>query len=220
MESPFDRFPVEYDSWFDLEGKLTFDIEVLALSRALEHLPEPWIEIGVGSGRFAEALGIPTGIEPSEKMKEMAEQRGINVIVGRGEEKLVPDGSFGTAFIIVTICFVDNPRRVLDRASEMLSGSGRVALGLITSESPWALYYLKKKEEGHPFYGVATFFEYREILSMLEEAGLAHERTVSTLFQAPGRVEAMERPRNGYYPEAGFTVVVAGKRPELEDVTG
>jgi hypothetical protein len=38
-----------------------------------------------------------------------------------------------------------------------------------------------------------------------------NERTVSTLFQSPGEVKDVEEPREGYFPDAGFTIIVAGK---------
>ena len=42
-------------------------------------------------------------------------------------------------------------------------------------------------------------------------AGFVNERTVSTLFQGPGEVQHLEGPREGYFPDAGFTIMVAGK---------
>jgi len=37
-------------------------------------------------------------------------------------------------------------------------------------------------------------------------------RVVTTLFQKPEGVLRLEEPREGYFPRAGFTVVVADKR--------
>jgi len=210
-DSPFEVLAEEYDAWFEGEGKLIFEIEVRGFREILAFLPRPWIEIGVGSGRFAEALGIDTGLEPSLNLKRMAELRGIKVTRGRGEDRLFPQGSFGTAFIIVTLCFVDDPALVLRRTAETLKDYGKLVLGLITGESPWARFYLKKKEEGHPFYGIARFYGYGEVLELLREAGFRHELTISTLFQAPGEVERMELPRVGFSPHAGFIIMVAGK---------
>lgn len=52
-ESPFDHLALECDAWFDKEGSLIFFIEVQAFTELLPTLPKPWLEVGVGSGRFA-----------------------------------------------------------------------------------------------------------------------------------------------------------------------
>ena len=64
-ESIFDLLALDYDGWFEDEGKLLFAIEAEAFRRVLPSLPKPWLEVGVGSGRFAQALGIENGIDPS-----------------------------------------------------------------------------------------------------------------------------------------------------------
>jgi len=61
--SLFDNLALAYDAWFEGEGKLIFAIETRALQEVLPSLPKPWLEVGVGSGRFAQALGIETGVD-------------------------------------------------------------------------------------------------------------------------------------------------------------
>lgn len=82
--SPFDLLAEEYDSWFDKDGRLIFETELLALKKVLQFLPKPWLEIGVGSGRFAQALGIEVGIDPSKRLLEIAKRRGVEVYQARG----------------------------------------------------------------------------------------------------------------------------------------
>ena len=64
----FDSLASDYDAWFEEEGRLIFTSEVEALRQALPLLPKPWIEVGAGSGRFAQALGIDIGLDPSSKL--------------------------------------------------------------------------------------------------------------------------------------------------------
>ena len=71
-------------TWFDGEGKPIFTIEVQALQAVLPFLSKPWLEIGVGSGRFARALGIEMGVDPSVSLLKMAEEREIKTLWGRG----------------------------------------------------------------------------------------------------------------------------------------
>ncbi|GAG25857.1 unnamed protein product, partial [marine sediment metagenome] len=110
--SAFDELAQEYDAWFDGEGKVIFAMEVQALQEVLPSLPEPWLEVGVGSGRFAQALGIKTGIDPSVNLVEMARKRKLNTFLSRGERIPFGEEAFGTVFLIVTLCFVDSPLQV------------------------------------------------------------------------------------------------------------
>lgn len=213
-DSPFDSLASAYDAWFEDEGKLVFAIESEALRWALPVLPKPWLEVGVGSGRFAQALGIETGIDPSSQLLKMASNRGINVFLARGEERFFDEESFGTVFLIVTLCFVDSPTRVLREAYRILSTGGKVVLGLVLRDSPWGQFYLAKKREGHRFYRYATFYSYDEVRALLGQAGFAVEKIISTLFQKPNEVEVMEPPLEGFFSDAGFTIVVARKVAE------
>ena len=210
--SPFDDLAREYDAWFDKEGSRIFFVEIKAFQDLLPKLPKPWLEIGVGSGRFAQALGIETGIDPSTKLVEMARKRGINAFVSRGEQRLFDEESFGTVFLIVTLCFLDSPLSVLKEANRILMPEGKVVLGLVLKESPWGQFYQQKKTEGHRFYKYATFYSCDEVVKLLVRSGFVTERIVSTLFQKPEGVQHIEEPREGYFPDAGFTIIVAGKR--------
>ncbi|MFC1909340.1 class I SAM-dependent methyltransferase [Chloroflexota bacterium] len=210
--SPFDGLAPEYDAWFDKEGSRIFFIEVKAFQELLPSLPKPWLEIGVGSGRFAQALGIETGIDPSTKLVEMARNRGINAFVGRGEQRLFDEESFGTVFLIVTLCFLGAPLDVLKEANRILTPGGKIVLGLVLKESPWGQFYQQKKAEGHRFYRYATFYRCDEVVKLLVQTGFVTERIISTLFQKPEGVQHIEEPKEGYFPDAGFTIIVAGKR--------
>ncbi len=208
---PFDILASKYDAWFDGEGKLIFASEVEAFQKVLPSLPRPWLEVGVGSGRFAQALGIEMGIDPSTKLLEMARSRGIIGFPARGEELSFTEGSFGTVFLIVTLCFVDSPQNVLREIHRILRLGGSLALGLVLRDSLWGQFYLAKKHEDHDFYRLATFYNYDEITNLLEQTRFAIREVLSTLFQKPGRVKKVETPRQGFSAEAGFTIVVSEK---------
>jgi len=210
--SPFDDLALDYDTWFDKEGKPIFAIEVLAFHEVLPSLPKPWFEVGVGSGRFAQALGIETGVDPSIKLLKMARRRGITTFLGRGEQELFDEGSFGTVFLIVTLCFLDSPLDVLKEAYRIMAPGGKIVLGLVLKESPCGKFYQQKKKQGHRFYKYATFYRYDEVAKLLEQGGFSIEQVISTLFQRPDKVKGMELPQRGYSSSAGFTVIMAGKR--------
>ena len=209
--SPFDSLAREYDSWFDEEGNLIFLIEARALTELLSTLPKPWLEIGVGSGRFAQTLGIETGLDPSINLIKMAKLRGVNTILGKGEQLIFIDKSFGTVFIICSLCFLDSPLEVLKEAHRILIPGGSLVLGLVLKESPWGCFYQAMKAEGHRFYKYATFYEYDEVTALMKQAGFKTDRVVSTLFQQPGNVRHIEKPCEGFSRNGGFTVIKAGK---------
>lgn len=215
--SPFDSLAAEYDAWFEGEGKLTFAIETKALQEVLPVLSKPWLEIGVGSGRFAQALGIETGIDPSVKLLEMAQGRGIAVFHARGEEPFFKKETFGTVFLILTICFIDSPLAVLQEARRILKPEGKIVLGLVLKGSPWGEFYQIKKQEGHSFYKHAIFHSYQEVEKLLTVSGFTIEKVVSTLFQRPGEVKELEAPKDAFSANAGFTVIVSRKRPDSEE---
>jgi len=207
----FDSLASEFDAWFDEEGKLAFAIEVKAFQEILPVLPRPWLEIGVGSGRFAQALGIDTGIDPSARLLGMARSRGITAFHGRGEDKTFDEETFGTIFLIVTLCFVDSPLAVLRESHRILQPGGKIALGLVLRENAWGQLYHAKKEQGHRFYRHANFYSYQEVSAFLEHAGFTIEQVMSTLFQRPQEVKELESPQEGFSTDAGFTVIVAHK---------
>ena len=208
---PFNSMASDYDAWFEEAGKTIFDIEVRAFQSVLPLLPKPWLEVGVGSGRFAQALGIEMGVDPSIKVVEMAKRRRIAVILGIAEQEPFKDRVFGTLFLIVTLCFVTSPLAVLRDSHRILVPGGKIVLGLVLRDSPFGKFYEKKKKQGHRFYKYATFYSLDEVTGFLEQVGFSVEMVISTLFQKPGEIEGVESPREGFFPEAGFTVVVAGK---------
>jgi len=207
----FDSLAWAYDSWFEQEGRLIFALEVEALKQVLPLLPKPWIEIGIGTGRFAQALGIDIGLDPSSRLLKIARNRGARVLLGRGEEAPFKDGSFGAIFFIATLCFIDSPNRILTEAARLLKSQGKVVLGLVLKESPWGQLYQREKETGHRFYRHATFYSYAEVEMLLMQTGFSIEKVASTLFQNPGKVNHIELPRQGFTADAGFAVILAGK---------
>jgi len=208
----YDSLAAEYDGWFDGAGRLTFDIEVRAFQEILPLLPKPWLEVGAGSGRFAQALGSEIGLEPSLKLAGMAKARGIAVVRGIGERLPFKAETFGAMFLIVTLCFVSSPLEVFQEARRILLPGGKLVLGCVLSDTHCGRLYQEKKERGHRYYKYATFYSFAEVTGLLERAGFSVERVVSTLFQKPGEVEFNEPPRDGFSPDAGFTIILAGKK--------
>ena len=212
--SPFDSLAEGYDAWYDTEpGKTIFAMEVACLRPFLHTYPRPYLEVGVGSGRFAQALEIEYGVDPSQVLLEKARARGINVKRAGGEKLPFPDSSFGAVLIALTLCFVDDPAQVLREASRVLTPEGGLVLGLILKEIPWAELYAKKGKEGHPIYSRARFFSKDDIENFLYQSGFYELRYRSGLFQPPGHSSYhLEQPTDGYNSTAGFVAIGSRKQ--------
>ncbi|MCX6100813.1 MAG: hypothetical protein NTV92_05240, partial [Candidatus Bipolaricaulota bacterium] len=59
--NPFETLADEYDAWFDAHPEL-FESELQALRAVLPERPGRWVEVGVGTGRFASRLAIGLGV--------------------------------------------------------------------------------------------------------------------------------------------------------------
>ncbi|WP_456387107.1 class I SAM-dependent methyltransferase [Desulfolithobacter sp.] len=197
----------EYDSWF--ENSLLFDIELTALRRALNGCHAPRLEIGCGPGRFARALGVQFGIDPAEAALQLASRRGILTAAGIGEQLPIRSGSMATVLVLFTLCFVEDRDQVLRECRRVLRPDGRLVLGIIPAGSPWGTFLADKGARDHPYYRYARFLELDEVDILLRKTGFIPAETISTLFQSPQNLEALENPRSGADRRAGFCAITA-----------
>lgn len=201
-----------YDKWFDEpQGRKIFELEVRAVRLLMRELTPPFLEIGAGSGRFGAALGIRSGVEPSEALLKMAQRRGIKVERAFGEKLPFPNGIFGGVFLLFTLCFVSEPSKVIAEAERVLKNDGRIIIGIINRESQWGRLYLKKKEQAHPIYRHARFFNVKEVAEILTSAGFSVEMYSSTLCNPPTMQPYEDEAHAGLMEEAGFICIRAKK---------
>ena len=209
----FDRLAGEYDAWFDKpKGKMLFKAEVEAVKVLMKGLKHPFLEIGVGSGRFAESLGIEQGIDPSGALIEKARKRGVRAVKGVGENLPYKDGSFSAVFMLFTLCFVNDPIRILAEARRVLKPGGGMIIGMINGQSRWGMLYSKKRSEGHPLYDHARFYTPNEIVDLTEKSGMSVEAFSSTLFRSPSDDPQQDLVLNGLHGEAGFICILSRKK--------
>ena len=204
---PFDEYLNEYEEWF-VQNSAVYSSELKAI-RDISVVPENAVEIGVGSGLFAEPLGIKTGIEPSEAMREKAKERGINVVDGVAENLPWEDNSIDYVLMVTTICFVDDVKKSLSEVYRVLQKNGSFIIAFVDKNSPVGQLYQKNKEESL-FYMDATFFSTEELYEYLKEAGFSIKNTKQTIFGLLNEVVKVQEPGEGY-GEGSFVVIKALK---------
>ena len=100
--NPFDTHADRYDAWFDSpDGQAIFTHETTCLRELMGETEGRWIEVGVGTGRFAQALGVEEGVDPSEAVLALAAVRGIRARVGYGESLPYPDATLNGILMVV-----------------------------------------------------------------------------------------------------------------------
>lgn len=208
-----DDYTDRYDAWYNSpKGRALLATEVACLRPLLELFPRPYLEVGVGTGRFAEALSIEHGLDPSPRALEKARRRGVNAVLGRGENIPLEDTYFGGVLVAFTLCFVREPDKVLQEIWRVLVPNGGLVLGLLLKGTLWADFYARRGAQGHPLYSTAHFYSRERVEALLKQSGFRITAYRSTLFQEPGlEVYEEKQPVDSYVPGAGFVGIAAVK---------
>ena len=209
---PFEKYFDQYEDWF-VQNHYTYQSELEAVRR---HLPAGGrgLEIGVGSGLFAEPFDIHYGIEPSTRMRKQAVQRGVkNVVDGVAEMLPFNDHFFDFALMVTTICFLDDVQLSLKEARRILKPNGKMIIGFVDKNSTVGKLYEKHKEE-NVFYRQAKFYSVKEIDGLLKQSKFYALRHTQTIFQMLDKIKKPEEIKEGY--GEGSFVVVSGKKWSLD----
>jgi ubiquinone/menaquinone biosynthesis C-methylase UbiE len=217
MTGAFDRMAEEYDRWYDSpEGGAVFREELDCLRLLWSGPYDQWLEVGVGTGRFASALGVSQGVDPSPAMLACAARRGIRTNVGVAEALPYPDRSFDGVLVVATLSFVRDAGQALVECARVVGPNGTLLAGIIPAEGPWGREYARKAFEGHPVYSRARFLTTESLLDLAAEAGLELQESASALFWPPGsppdespRIERTASTRAGFVAMR-FTVLGSG----------
>ena len=202
----FDNYTLDYDDWFD-RHKMAYLSELLAIKQAIP-LEKEGIEIGVGTGRFAEHFNIKHGVEPSENMAKIAEHRGIKVIRAVAEDLPVESESFDFALLVTTVCFLSDIPKAISEIHRILKPQGEIILAIIDRNSELGKKYEIGKAE-NKFYKDAHFHSTEEISDLLAQADFGKFEYWQTLFKE--KSEQIESPKKGF-GEGSFVVIKAQKQ--------
>lgn len=205
--SLFDADADRYDSWFESgKGKAIFEIEKSCLRSLIQTVTGRWLEVGVGSGRFATSLGIFHGVDPSQEMLSIAARRYIQAVRGIGENLPYRDATFDGVLIVTTLCFLTDVKRTLLECHRVLGPRGTLAVGIVPGESSWGRLHREKGRGGHPFYSRANFYTCKQVIRICAEAEFVFDRAVSCLLTPPSE-EPLPSLEEGVNEGAGFVAM-------------
>jgi len=204
---PFDKFSDEYDNWF-VENKYVFQSELEAIKKVIPK-GKDGIEIGIGSGIFAEPLGIKEGIEPSKAMREKAKRRNLTVVNAVAENLPYRDKSKDFVLMVTTICFVDDIHKSFQEVNRILKEDGLFIIGFVDKDSPIGQVYLEHQNESL-FYKEATFYNTEKLFEIVEITGFIIENTFQTVFGLIDEIDEVQEVLPGF-GEGSFVVIKAKK---------
>ncbi len=205
MRKIFNKNYKKYDLWYE-KNKFAYLSEIKALKKVVPRKGKG-LEIGVGTGRFASRLGIKHGVDPSCNMLRIAKQRGIDVHRGKGERLPFESALFDYAAIIITLCFVKDPVKVLIEAKRVLKNRGKIIIGIVDKDSFLGRFYQRKKSL---FYKKAHFFRVEEIIGLLKMSGFGRFSYYQTLYKLPYKMKSVDKPRKGF-GKGGFVIITGLK---------
>ncbi|OPX39300.1 MAG: SAM-dependent methyltransferase [Desulfobacteraceae bacterium 4484_190.2] len=212
--SIFQKHFIQYEKWFT-ENRWVYEAELRAV-KALIPEKGKGIEIGVGTGRFAQPLGVKIGVEPSGRMKKIAQKRGIQVLDGVAEELPFSNSEFDFALMVTTVCFVDDIDKSLQEAYRILSQDGFLIIGLVDRNSSVGQIYLNHQNES-VFYKDATFFSVDEIIEIMTQIGFRDFDFRQTIFKTLSETTENEPVKHGY-GKGSFVVIRATKPGKVTKV--
>jgi len=195
----------KYDRWFEKYPNI-YEEEIITIKSLMPAFTTA-MEIGVGSGRFASALNIPFGIEPSYNMAKIAKKRGIKIARTKVEE-INYKYKFDFVLAVTTICFVANPSLMIQNAYKSLKKGGFLTIAFIDKNSKLGRTYRKNKYKSL-FYSNAKFFNEKEITYLMKKAGFTDLKCKENLYakELNNMTFGINECKNGAFK------VIRGKKP-------
>jgi len=164
----FEEHAGDYDRWFEDHDDV-YQAQVRMLRGAVPG-HGCGLEVGIGSGRFALPLGIRCGIDPSYELVRMAQQRGIEVVLGEGEHLPYRAGSFDYVLMMTVICFLEDATAVFREANRVLRPGGILVAGFIEEGGEIQRRYQHESTKGR-FLRLAKFRTVAEVEKFFRDAG-------------------------------------------------
>lgn len=191
--SVYSQKALAYDQWFK-DHHLIFQSELLAI-KTLMPATDNILEVGVGTGVFAEALQVKKGLEPAEGMAALAKKRGIDLVQGYAEDMPFPDSSFDAVLMITVLCFLENPNKAFSEIRRVLKPDGQFILAILDKATPLGQLYDEHKHTD-AYFRYARFFTAEECITLLTQSGFKITDTRQTISSL--NLQDIEEPTEGH----------------------
>jgi len=223
----FDDVASTYDSWFDTPvGKKVKALELDLLIKLVN--PQKglkMLEVGIGTGLFAMEFrneGIEVcGIDPSEKMLEIARGRGFDVRYGVGENIPFEDDTFDVVLSMTSMEASKEPDHFLGEMKRVAKPSGIVVVAVLNL---FSFYGISRRIRGllkKSIFNEMHFYNYWEFKKLLQRH-LEEVYVSSSVFFNPSplkfileRAEAIEEFSRKYLKPFGALLAGSGRKRKI-----
>lgn len=224
-----DMLPGSYADWRrSTLGRITDALEErLLLDRIGPARGLRILDVGCGDGvlatRLAQEGARVTGLDASADMIAAARRRAkaarveVDLVKGNAGDLPFPDGHFDCVVSVATLCFVDDPRPMIEEMVRVLKPGGRLILGELGRWNLWAATRRVKGWLGSKLWRTAHFRSQGDLIDLSTEVLLADTRVAGAIFYPPfglaARALAPVDPLIGWWTTTGaaFLVMTATK---------
>jgi len=173
----FDEYAEHYDSWFKTPtGNKVFELELKTLFDLVRVRPfqgMKMLDVGIGTGIFALEFakkGVEiSGIDPSEKMIEIAVKRGLSARLGSGEAIPFGDNLFDVVLSMTSMEFSHNPDKFVSEMARVAKPAGIIIVAVLNT---FSFYGVERRLKGlfkKSVFSGAHFYNFWELKQLLRK---------------------------------------------------
>ena len=189
----FDKLAYVYDDWYrSAKGRQVYEAERSLVDNLLPDIGVG-VEIGAGTGVFAEALAnsgrLVICLDPSKEMLTRAKRRGLACVLGSAESMPFKRGRLDFAYMKPSWNSSPDPL-------EHSMRRGRLTRRLLRSSSCSSIgtahgeHTTNRWESGDPIFRHANFYSLGEVEKLSGESGLNRIEAFGTLTKGPSDPDA------------------------------